>query len=215
MVPGRRRSLPLTKQRIGDVAIGLFAKQGVDRTTMRDVAQTLEVSEPAVYRYFASKDAMFSWTFLNAYARIAKGVTEAAADGVSLANVVRAIVAMFAGMFDTERNLFTFVLIDQHRRLPDIPDDPSVNVVSAIREVLRRAALAGRSRISDLDMAAAASIGIVVQTAIFTHYERLEGPLSARTEAMTRAVLAAVAALEGRGQVAVRRSRRSAPRAPC
>jgi AcrR family transcriptional regulator len=181
---------------------------------MRDVAEALGVSEPAVYRYFASKDEMFSWTFMNAYARIAKGVTEAAADDGSLDNVARAIVAMFAGMFDTERNLFTFVLIDQHRRLPDIPDDPAVNAVSAVKEVLRRAAIAGRARISDLDLAAAASIGIVVQAGIFTHYGRLRGPLSARAEAMTRAVLAALATLEGPGQLAVGRSRRSARRAP-
>jgi AcrR family transcriptional regulator len=191
--PGKPRAAPLTKDRIAAVAIQFFAERGVDRTTMKDIAHAMGVTEPALYRHYASKEDLFARTFLDAYARIARGVAEAARGGKNLAEVTRALVAMFADLFDHERALFTFVLVDQHRGLPSVPLDPAVNVVSAIRDILSRAVAAREVRIDNVDMAAAAAIGIVVHTALFTHYGRLEGPLSNRVDAMSKAILAAVA----------------------
>lgn len=190
-----RRSTPLTKDEIAKVAIEFFAERGVEKTTMLNIAKALGVTEPAIYRHYASKDDLFAQTFLGAYARIANGIANAAAGTESLAAATRAVVVMFADLFDKERDLFTFVLIDQHRGLPTVPNNPSVNAVSAIRQLLERAVIAGQANIEDLDMAAAAAIGIVVQSAIFTHYGRLEGPLSARVELMSRAVLAVFACM--------------------
>lgn len=194
MATATRRAAPLTKDRIAGVAIGFFAERGVEKTTMLMIAKALGVTEPAIYRHYASKDDLFAETFLDAYARIACGVAEAVEGARSLAEATRGVVAMFADLFDRERALFTFVLIDQHRGLPSIPPDPAVNPVSAIREILVRAVDAGQADIADVDMATAAAIGIVVQTAIFTHYGRLDGPLSARVDALTHAILAALAA---------------------
>lgn len=191
------RPAPLAKEAIARVAIGFFAERGVDRTTMKDIAGALGVTEPALYRHYAGKDDLFAQTFLDAYARIARGVADAARGHETFADATRAVVAMFADLFDNERALFTFVLIDQHRRLPSIPLDPAVNAVSAVRDVLARAAESGKAGIADLDMAAAAAIGIVVQTAIFIHYGRLDGRLSARREAMSRAILAVIAGMGG------------------
>ncbi len=119
-----------------------------------------------------------------------------AAEGAeSLADAARRVVAMFARLFDRERALFTFVLIDQHRGLPVVPDDPALNAVAAIRLVLERAVVAGLATVDDLEMAAAAAIGIVVQTAVFTHYGRLDGPLSTRVDSMSRAILAVIGSM--------------------
>ncbi len=188
-----RRPTPLTPAAIAEVAIGLFAERGVEKTTMLSVATALGVTEPAIYRHYANKDDLFARTFLEGYARIAQGVAEAAEGRDTLADVARAVVAMFADLFDREKALFTFVLIDQHRGLPNVSPDPAVNPVVAIRRLLER--IAGDHEAAELELAAAAAIGIVVQTAVFTHYGRLHGPLSARVDPMTAAVLAAIAAI--------------------
>ncbi len=45
-----------TRQRILDTALDLFAKQGYEQTTMRDIAAAAECSLGLAYRYFASKE---------------------------------------------------------------------------------------------------------------------------------------------------------------
>lgn len=46
----------LTRQRIVDTALHLFASKGYDQTTMRDIAASAECSLGLTYRYFASKE---------------------------------------------------------------------------------------------------------------------------------------------------------------
>jgi AcrR family transcriptional regulator len=45
-----------TKQRIQDVARDLFASQGVQRTSLQDIADKLGVTKPALYYHFTSRD---------------------------------------------------------------------------------------------------------------------------------------------------------------
>lgn len=46
----------VTRQRILDTALSLFASKGYENTTMREIAATAECSLGLTYRYFASKD---------------------------------------------------------------------------------------------------------------------------------------------------------------
>jgi AcrR family transcriptional regulator len=45
-----------TRERILDVALDLFTDQGFDGTSMREIAEQLGISKPAIYYHFASKD---------------------------------------------------------------------------------------------------------------------------------------------------------------
>jgi AcrR family transcriptional regulator len=40
------------------VALGLFASKGIEGTGLREIAERIGVSQPALYHYFASKDAL-------------------------------------------------------------------------------------------------------------------------------------------------------------
>ena len=73
--------------------------------------------------------------------------------------------------------MFTFVLIDHHRHLGAVPAEPERNPVEALRRFFDRAMDAGDiPRRGSPDFAVAVSLGIVVQTAIFVHYGRLQSP---------------------------------------
>ncbi len=162
---------------------------------MKDIAQALGVSEPALYRYHASKEALYTSTFLEAYERIAREATEICLRKSNFRRCVAALVALFARLFDEEGDLFTFVLVDHHRYLGAVPKEAERNPVEALRRLFARAMDAGDiPRRGSPDFAVAVSLGIVVQTAIFVHYGRLRRPLSSRVGEMTRAVLAALGA---------------------
>jgi AcrR family transcriptional regulator len=45
-----------TRERILDVALDLFTDQGFDATSMREIAERLQISKPAIYHHFASKE---------------------------------------------------------------------------------------------------------------------------------------------------------------
>jgi AcrR family transcriptional regulator len=47
-----------TRERILDVALDLFTDQGFDATSMREIAERLGISKPAIYYHFASKDEL-------------------------------------------------------------------------------------------------------------------------------------------------------------
>ncbi|HEY6411583.1 MAG TPA: TetR/AcrR family transcriptional regulator [Ktedonobacteraceae bacterium] len=48
----------VTRQRILDTALGLFATKGYEKTTMREIAAEAECSLGLTYRYFASKEKL-------------------------------------------------------------------------------------------------------------------------------------------------------------
>ena len=45
-----------TREKTLDVALDLFTDQGFDGTSMREIAERLHISKPAIYYHFASKD---------------------------------------------------------------------------------------------------------------------------------------------------------------
>jgi AcrR family transcriptional regulator len=45
-----------TRQRIQDVALALFAEQGYEKTSLREIAERLDVTKAALYYHFKSKE---------------------------------------------------------------------------------------------------------------------------------------------------------------
>jgi AcrR family transcriptional regulator len=45
-----------TREKILDVALDLFTDQGFDGTSIREIAERLHISKPAIYHHFASKE---------------------------------------------------------------------------------------------------------------------------------------------------------------
>ena len=60
MPPRKIEKSARTKASIEDAARRLFAEQGYDRTTVREIAAPAEIDPALVIRYFGSKDELFS-----------------------------------------------------------------------------------------------------------------------------------------------------------
>ncbi len=52
-----------TRRRILDASIDLFAEKGYDRTSIRDIAKAVGITESAVYRHYEGKDAILQAVF--------------------------------------------------------------------------------------------------------------------------------------------------------
>ncbi|KUF15583.1 MULTISPECIES: TetR/AcrR family transcriptional regulator [Streptomyces] len=60
---GRQRRRGDTRQRIQDVALELFAEQGYEKTSLREIAERLEVTKAALYYHFKTKETILTSIF--------------------------------------------------------------------------------------------------------------------------------------------------------
>jgi AcrR family transcriptional regulator len=87
---------PASKQCILRAALALFARHGLDGTTIRMIGEAAGYTNPAMFKFFASKDALALHLFERCYARLHGAVAEAAASApfdAALGAVVDALVA--------------------------------------------------------------------------------------------------------------------------
>ncbi len=83
------------RAKILDAALAVFAEKGYDGGTMRDIAARVGVTEPALYRHFASKEDLFL-TLMRGVASRMLAETGALLDDVDPADVRRSIERIFA-----------------------------------------------------------------------------------------------------------------------
>lgn len=193
--PARRgRDGARTRALIEREALRLFAANGVEGTSIKDISRAVGVADAALYRHFASKEEMAQAIFVGHYGALARAIRAIAEAALPFRARARALVEHFCTLFDEEPDVFAFLLLNQHAHLRFVPKAAEENAVEALRGMLRAAYAAGDIAQADADLAAAMALGAVVQPAVFTLYGRLERPLSARAEALTEAALTVVGA---------------------
>ncbi len=67
VVPGPQKKIKDTKDHIAEVATHLFAHQGYDGTSIRDIVEGAGVTKPVLYYYFKNKEDLYHWIIKDAY----------------------------------------------------------------------------------------------------------------------------------------------------
>lgn len=191
-----------TRARIEEEALRLFAAQGVEGTSVRDIAQAVGVAEGALYRHFASKDELARLVFLTHYAEMAQAILAIDARPLDILTKIDALVLYFLALFETNRPLFTFLLVNQHHHLEGVPEAEDANAVAALCGLFKRAMARGEIPAGDAELLTAMTLGTVIQPAIFRLYGRLKEPLDKRRALITRAIAAIVMGQTARVRVA-------------
>jgi len=165
-----------TRQRIIQGALRLFAEKGVDATSIRDIASSAAITEPAIYRHFKSKEDLVWEIFWSGYRSLGEmlGAIDAKGD---LRELIAAMVAMICGLFDRDQPLFRFLLLTQHGQLGKITEREK-SPVQVLHDRLAAAIKAGALPQQDAELATSTVFGIVLQAATFKVYGRLDQPLS-------------------------------------
>ena len=183
-----------TRARVERAAIELFAANGVDGVSIGDIASAAGVSQGALYRHYAGKQDLAWSLFSTAYLRTGSEFDEIRGRLPDWEARLTAMVTHFCALYDSDPALFRFMLIAQHGLLPRIRPEQRTPV-DAIADTVGDAVRAGEIAPLDPLAAVAVIIGIVLQSAVFRIYGRLQGPLLAQAPGLARAALAAVRAL--------------------
>jgi AcrR family transcriptional regulator len=180
-----------TKERIERAAIALFVKKGVAETTVRDIAQAVDISEGALYRHFVGKEELVWALFERHYVAFA-GRLQALADSEATARgKLGAMIRGFSQEHDADPTLFHFLLFVQHGQLGKLSAD-TPTPVTVMHGVLSNAIAAGEIPRQDANLATAFAMGIVLQPMTFAAYGRLPQRQAPTSERLIAAAWAAV-----------------------
>ena len=182
------------KDRVERAALDLFAERGVDGVSIAEIAGAAGISQGALYRHYRSKEELAARLFSEAYRRMGAELAALVQSACGFEERVAVMVRHFCALYDRDAALFRFMLLAQHNLLPGMVDD---GAVVAIEDAVADAVAVNEIAPVAPAVAAAAIMGIVLQTALFHVYGRIEGLLMPRASTLARAAIAAVQALAG------------------
>lgn len=170
-----------SRDRIKREAMRLFVQHGVDAVSMRDIAEAAGMKAPSLYAHFRSREELIGDLFFASYAGYGRLLAGAAASHDGCRAQVAAMVRIICALHAEDEMLFNFLLLTQHGPLRQVPPDES-NPVEVICRCIQAGMANGDIPARDPALTAAAIIGVVVQSATFRLYKRLNQGLAAHTE---------------------------------
>jgi AcrR family transcriptional regulator len=183
-----------TRQRIVEGALQLFAEKGVDGTSVRDIALAADITEPAIYRHFESKDDLVWQVFSTHYGALGAALetTEATPAGpAGFKAQLAAMIREICGLYDKNPALFRFLLLTQHGQLGKVTEKLK-SPVEVVKRRLARAIENGDLPRQDAELATSTVFGITLQAATFKVYGRLDKSMSHYCPALVAASWAAL-----------------------
>jgi len=104
------------RQQIVDVATRLFARQGYEGTTTRQIAESAEVNEAIIFRHFSTKEDLY-WAVIEDQCRIRAGrekLEQALASGQDDEEIFAVIASEFLSRDATLPRLLLFSALERH-----------------------------------------------------------------------------------------------------
>lgn len=173
--------------RVMRAAVRLFVAKGIDGTTIKDIAAAGAVSEGALYRHYKSKEDL-------AHAIFATHVNEFSHELTALVNrqkpgraQLRAFVAAAFEAFETERDLFTYLILSEHRALERYPATFKHPGHVAL-EIVRDGQTAGAFQKMDPYIAASLLLGSVIRLCVVRFREGIGSDLRRETDTVADAL---------------------------
>ncbi|MCW8914320.1 MAG: TetR/AcrR family transcriptional regulator [Magnetovibrio sp.] len=182
------RSGEATKKKIKTAALTLFVERGVDASGMRDIAKASDITEGAIYRHFKSKDELVWRLFADNFEHFATELNKLQQAEGSTAAKLEAMIQGFCRFYDDDEILFRFLLLVQHGQLSKVTDDMA-SPIEVVKGVIQSGIDTGEIVYTDATEVTAWVLGIVLQTATFQIYGRLQGPMAGRAVHLSSACL--------------------------
>ena len=172
---------PPSKQAILRAALQLFVKHGLAGTNVRMIAEEAGYTNPAMFKFFESKDALALYLFERCYLRL-HGLVAAAAARPSFDDALAGVVDAFLSAMDDDLEAVLFVQDTLRELWPRLP--APVRRHSIFREVrrlvergIRDGAITGyRSP----EVPVAAVVGVVAQLGRMVYFGEVARPARAR-----------------------------------
>jgi len=184
----------ITREKIKRQALELFVAQGVDGTGVREIAKSSGITEGAIYRHFKGKEELVWTLFSENYTAYAQQLEALQAAEQGTANKLSAMIRGVCDYYDNDETLFRFLLLVQHGQVEKLDDDapsPVKVVAGVIQAGIDAGELDPQGSYNAIE-ATAWVFGIVLQTATFKIYQRIDGKMRKQANALIKACSGAI-----------------------
>ncbi|HVI95497.1 MAG TPA: TetR/AcrR family transcriptional regulator [Anaeromyxobacter sp.] len=171
---------PPSKQAILDAALTLFVKHGLAGTNVRMIAEAAGYTNPAMFKFFESKDALAVYLFERCYLWL-HGQVAAAAARPEFGEALSGVVDAFLAAMDEDLEAVLFVQDTLREQWPRLP--ASTRRRSILRDLralaergLREGAVSGYA---SPDIPVAALVGVVAQLGRMIYFGEVARPACA------------------------------------
>jgi AcrR family transcriptional regulator len=141
--------------------VDCFAEQGYDGTRVRHIAERAGVSDAALYRHYASVEALAQELFAHYFGEYAGRIAAATSDGPTEEKLRAAIRATLA-FYRADPAAATFILLRQHNFQPNLPAD-TVFPLEVIERIIAAGQRRGELRAGRPNLLAAIFLGCVLR----------------------------------------------------
>lgn len=160
---GKRNANDPLKQRVLKAATELFSENGVDGTSLREIADGAGVTKGAIYHYFPSKDELHASIHLSRHDAALAELEQVTSSDDSNREKVRKVVWLMLNSIATHRAEFTVLLREGAPTKPlhwQILAEKRDHYLSLIEGVLEDGARSGEFEIDDPHLAMLALVGM-------------------------------------------------------
>ncbi|MGC4118678.1 MAG: TetR/AcrR family transcriptional regulator [Myxococcales bacterium] len=174
-----------SKREILRCALRLFVRDGLCETSIRAIAEESGYTNPALYKFFESKEALALHLFERCYGRL-YGVVHGAMTGGDFSQDLDALVEAFVKLVDEDLEAVLFVDDTLRTFWPRLPKAArSRSLVAEIHALIDRGvAQRAVSKSLDHDLATALVLGTMGQVARMAYFDEIEGAVAKRAKAL-------------------------------
>jgi len=177
------------KRAILTAALGLFTSKGIDGTSVRDIAAATGLTNPALFRHFAGKEALALYLFERIFCRLR--ATLPVVDSSPFSEQLRATLAAYLRFMDEDLDAALFFQETLRQFWPQLPVTLRRQSLMAH---LRRLLVVGFDQHhidaqEDQQLLLAAVLGLLGQLARQIYFKEFPGPAIDQLDAVHRLVL--------------------------
>jgi TetR/AcrR family transcriptional regulator, repressor of fatR-cypB operon len=182
------------KQKILVAALNLFVRDGLCETSVRDIAKGSGFSNPALFKHFASKDALTAYLFERCYLELFHLISRAARSEGNFAARQHAVFSAYMAALEQDQNAVLYVQDNLRHFWPRMPAEVRKHsILGEVRMLLEAGQKEGAvTKTFDIDLLTAAWVGTLQQFARVRYFGHFAETKSAQP---ARGVLAALEAL--------------------
>lgn len=159
------------KKAVLRAALSLFVDNGIAETTVRDIAAAAAFSNPVIFKYFATRDALAVQLFESCFRNFSQRLERATASHLPLARRLQGLIDTYGEAAQNETDTFLYLHENSRALSPLISDElRSFSLPRRMRKLLQEAQAAGLvAAHEDADLLCAALQGFFLALARRAH----------------------------------------------
>ncbi len=183
-------SKPSAKAAFLRSALKLFVRDGVDATSIREIARATPYTNAAMFKHFANKDVLALRLFEKCYDWVAASVA-VPIEPTSYAERMRVVIARYLAVMDADLEAALYMQENLRRYWPQLPKSTHrISLLSHMRGVIASGIEQGHvSPDHNPRLLVAAIIGLLGQFARMLYFNEFKGPAINYSKAISDLVL--------------------------